>query len=291
MKKFILKVALIALFAGTLVSCDEDTVTYGGQNFVSFDKVASTRLIALEDGGDSETAINLAFPLSTDLVIEVDVKPVIGQEGVDYTVPSKLITIPAGETTANFVLTAIDNTITNDSKIIEIKILSTNNPSIAVGLNDIGSPYKRMVLLNEDCTTRFTDLLGSWEVFDAGDLAYLGDAEIDINDNGDCNILRISGIVDNIIANPTDTYIEITLAPQNGNATRGTFTSYQQLICAECWVNSANDGLNETLVIQPSGNFITTGTQQITLNGVFDTASGFYTGISSSVILKRAVAN
>lgn len=294
MKKYILKTAIFALFASALVSCEEDTVTYGGQNFVTFEKVETTRLIALEDGGDFETPINLAFPRSTDLVVTIDIKPGVAVEGTDFTVPSRTIVIPAGETTANFVISAIDNTITNDSKVVEVTIASTDDSSIAVGISDIGSPYKRLVLLNDDCPTRFSDLLGSWEVKDAsGEL--LGTAEVDINDNGDCDILRISGVVQDILPSlETDTYIEVTLKPGTGAnpKVRGSITSYQQLLCQECWTNSSNGNAVETWLLTPAGTFnATPGAQQIVITGSFSTASGFYENIPTQVVLTRPESN
>jgi len=297
MKKYILKAAIIALFAGGLVSCEEDTVTYGGQNFVTFEKVETTRLIAIEDKGEFATPINLAFPRSTDLVVTVDVDPGEGPgaavEGTDFTVPSRTIVIPAGQTTANFIINAIDNNITNDSKVIEVTITETNDSSVAVGISDIGSPYKRLVLLNDDCPTRFSDLLGEWIVKDASG-EVLGKAQVDINDNGDCDVLRISGVVQNILPSlETDTYIEVTLKPGTGATakTKGQITSYQQIVCQECWTNSQNGNAVETWLITPGGTFNTL-TPQIVLTGTFEVASGFFEGgISSQVVLSRPESN
>lgn len=285
MKKYIFKIALFALSMGALVSCDEETVTYGGHNFVTFDKVASTRLVAIEDKGDFATAVNLAFPLSTDLVVNLTVASTVAVEGVDYTVPAKSITIPAGETTVNFVITAINNNITNDSKIVEITIASVSDASVTVGTNDIGSPYKKLVLLNEDCPTRFTDLLGTFDAFDDED-GFLGTAVVDINDTGDCDVLRITGVVESVLGNETDTYIEVKLVPGSGSTakTKGTLSSFQQLYCAECYQNSDN-GFNETFLLTPSGNFNTL-TGEITISGPFVTASGSIS-TTSTVILRR----
>ncbi|MHA3789693.1 hypothetical protein ACX0HA_15915 [Flavobacterium hauense] len=288
MKKYIFKIALLALSLSTLVSCDEDTVTYGGQNFVTFDKVASTRLIAIEDKGDFATPINLAFPRSTDLVITVDVTIPDGspaEEGVDFTIPSRTVTIPAGETSVNFIVSVINNDIKNDSKPIDITIKSTNDESVAVGISDIGSPYKKLVLLNEDCPTRFTELLGSFNVYNS-DNEVIGKAEVDINDSGDCDVLRIKGVIEDVLQNETDTYIEITLKPIGTDATRGTVTGFQQLYCTECYNNSSN-GFNETWLFTPGGSFNATSTnQQIVLTGAMVTASGSLS-TTSTVVLKR----
>lgn len=286
MKKYFFGIAFLALSLGTLVSCEEDTVTYGGKNFVTFGNVSSTRVVAIEDKGDNATPINLAFPLSKDLEITLKVESDEAVEGVHYTVPSRTIVIPAGEVTANFIIVPINNDIENDSKAVNVTIESTNDASVSVGINDVGSPYKRLVLLNEDCSTRFTDLLGEFNSYDSSN-ALLGTAFVDINDAGDCNVLRVSGVVESVLGRETDTYMEMTLVPGTGSTakTKGTITSYQQLYCSECY-NNSNNGFNESWLLTPSGSFNTV-TQTMIITGPYSTASGYYQDISSSVQLRR----
>lgn len=287
MKKYIYKIALLILGVSTLVSCDEDTVTYGGKNFVTFGDVASTRVIAIEDKGDNPIPINLAFPMSKDLVVTLEVDGgTVAIEGVHFTVPSRTVTIPAGEVTANFIITPINNEVLNDSKPVNVKIVSVDDSGVSVGISDVGSADKRVVLLNEDCTTRFTDLLGTFNVYDDAN-ALLGTAFVDINDAGDCNVLRVSGVVESVLGREADSYIEMTLVPGTGATakTRGTITSYQQLYCQECY-NNPNNGFNETWLLTPGGSFNTV-TQQLVISGPYSTASGYYKDIASAVVLMR----
>ncbi len=198
MKRYIVKLALLALETTALVSCDEDTVTYGGQNFVSFDKVASTRFNAFENIGTAEIPVNLAFPKSNDVVVNFDITNSQGTEGVDYIVLTpESVTIPAGETTGYIKIQIINNEILNDSKSLEITLTGLNDSKVALGLVDQGSKFKRFLIVNDDCTTNFLPFVAQYNVLDS-DNVVIGTAEADVNDNGDCNILRLTGVLEDL---------------------------------------------------------------------------------------------
>ncbi|MDV6170159.1 Calx-beta domain-containing protein [Flavobacterium sp. DG1-102-2] len=291
MKRYILKLALLALGTSALVSCDEDTVTYGGQNFVSFDRVSTLRYNAFENIGVSEIPVNLAFPKSNDVVVNFEITNPTGVEGVDFIVLTPgSITIPAGETTGYIRIQIVDNDILNDSKSMDITLTGINDANVALGLLDANSKYKRFLIVNDDCTTNFLPFIAQYNVLDQDDIV-IGTAEADVNDNGDCNVLRLTGVLESTFANGTDegVFVDVTLAPQGTNKNSGTISSVQQLYCVECY----NDGdTNNTLIVGVAGTFSNgtvtnpNGVKQLSLNTTIYTASSTSALTSSSVRLR-----
>lgn len=272
MKRYILKLALFALSIGSLVSCDEDTVTYNGKNFVTFDRVSSTRFNAFENIGVSELPINMAFPQSNDVVVTFEVTNSTAVEGTDYVLLTpNSVTIPAGETSANIRIQITNNEILDDSKSLEITLTGVNDGNVNLGLVDDGSKFKRFLIVNDDCTTNFLPFVRTYNVYDDENL-FVGTAEADVNDNGDCNVLRLTGFLLDITGTPTDpgNFIDVTLAPLGSNKNAGTISGVQQLYCTECY----DDGQAEqTVLIAITGQFINTtianpeeGTLRMTIN-------------------------
>ncbi|MCO6148317.1 Calx-beta domain-containing protein [Flavobacterium sp. NRK1] len=240
MKRYILKLALFAFCAGTLMSCDEDTVTYGGTNFVSFDKVGDIQYPFFENRGVSEIPVNLAFPKSSDVTVTFTITSDVAVEGVDYNVLTPgSFTIPAGETTGYIKIDVVDNDVMDDSKILNITLTGTSDSSVSLGLADEGSKYKNFLIVNDDCTTNFLEFVGKYSVVN-GDNDVIGTAEATVNETGECNILWISGVIEDVLENPTDTYIQFTLVPGANPATSenvGTLSAYQQLYCEKCYTD------------------------------------------------------
>lgn len=234
MKRYFLKLAFVALCAGSLISCDEDTVTYGGDNFVSFDDVSSTRIQFFENGGISETAVNLAFPKSTDVVVNFTVKSDVAIEGTDYVLLTPgVITIPAGSTSANIRIEVKDNDVQDDSKPLNIALTGTNDATVTLGLIDNGSKNKRLLIVNNDCTTNFQEFIGQLGATSSGNT--IGSAVATANDNGDCNILLIKGNLaynDNIKL-ASDKALVFELKP-GASANSGTITAFEQAYCIDC---------------------------------------------------------
>jgi len=290
MKRYFLKSALLVLSMVTLISCDEDTVTYGGKNFVSFQRVASDRLNFFEHLGVSEIPVDLAFPVNHDVIVNFSVAPGdsgTAIEGVDYTVESKEIVIPAGATSGVIKINVIDNDMMNDSKAFELRLTETSDSNITLGLEDEGSKFKRFLIVNDDCTTNFFDYVGQFYVTASGD--DLGVATVDVNDNGDCNIIRISGTISSFQSLSTDpgVSIQFTMNPAGTNPNAGTLTAVQQLYCTEC---VSAGGVQQTMLFTGSGTFTYNVSQDIrrmTISGTMTPASGAFGGQSTSVTLEK----
>lgn len=254
MKKYILKLALLSLSMGTLMSCEEDTVTYGGKNFVSFDNVASVRYPFFEHKGISEIPVNMAFPKSNDVVVNFTITSDVAVEGVHYNVLTPgSVTIPAGQTSTNIRIEVIDNDIMDDSKSLNLTLTGVSQGDITLGLADQGSNYKRFLIVNDDCTTDFLEFYGKFDVRnDAGDL--LGTANVDVNENGDCNILMIKGVLDDILQNETDNPLQFSLIPGTGanGKFRGTLSAFEQLYCTDCY---STGGKTYSILYKGGGRF------------------------------------
>jgi hypothetical protein len=292
MKRYILKLALIALSMGALVSCDEDTVTYGGGNFVSFNDVTVLRFNAFENVGVAEIPVNIAFPKSNDVVVSYSITESQAQDGVDYVnLTPNSVTIPAGETSASIKLQITNNDVLNDSKSLVITLTDVNDDSVALGIKDANSKLKNFLIVNDDCTTNFLPFVREYKVLD-GDGIQIGSAQADVNDNGECNILRLTGLLEDITGAGTDpgNYIEIKLTPAGTNKNSGSFTGVQQLYCSECFEYPT--GTNNTVLLSVSGNFINTtvtnppGVLRLTVNSSFYVATSTTPLTTTSVTLE-----
>ena len=288
MKKYFVKLALLALSTTAFVSCDEDTVTYGGDNFVSFNQVARTRFNAFENVGVAEIPVNLAFPKSSDVVVTFKIENSTAVEGVDYVLLTPgTVTIPAGETTANIRIQITNNDVQNDSKSMEITLTSVSQADVSLGLVDNGSKFKRLLIVNDDCTTNFLPFIGTYNVLDA-DNVVIGSAEADVNDNADCNVLRLTGVLEDLTSGTNNgSYIDVTLSPAGANKDAGTITSVQQLYCESCFTYEQK---SNTVLLKVGGNFSnttgtnpTSGVKQLLLN------SEFYLATSTTALTSRSV--
>lgn len=270
------------------MSCEEDTVTYGGKNFVTFDNVANTRLNFFEHLGVAEIPVNLAFPVSHDVTIAFDVETdpdLPAQPGVDYNLLTPgSVTIPAGQTSANIRVEVINNEIMNDSKYIRFRLKTVSDTNVSLGLTDEGSSYKRFLIVNDDCTTNFLEFYGKFNVRNA-EGTLIGTAEADVNENGDCNVLLIKGTLQDAIGGlPTDGNIVFNFVPGANPSTgenEGTLTSFEQLYCAECF--STTEG-NQTLLFVGGGRF-SVANKRLTISGTLKTVSPLYPNIPTSVTL------
>lgn len=273
MKRYFLKLALLVVSTAALISCEEDDVNFGGKNFVTFEKVASNRIIFFEHLGVSKVPVNMAFPVDHDVTIKFTVEPGTAVEGQDFNlITNRQVTIPAGALTANIEIQVIDNEVENDSKAIVIQLTESSDTNVTVGMANEGSKLKRMLIVNDDCTTNFFNFVGTFSVTSGTDA--LGIAEVDVNDNGDCNIIRISGVLDNQIQNTTDSYIEFTMVPGAGanGPNQGTITAIQQLYCAECYTY---EEVEQTFLFTGGGQFSTNANvTRLVVSGTISAASG-----------------
>jgi hypothetical protein len=269
MKRYFLKLALVALSVGTLVSCEEDTVTYGGANFVSFDNVATVSYPFFENRGISEIPVNMAFPQSGDLTVSFTVESDVAVAGVHYNVltPNN-ITIPAGETTGFIRIEVLDNTILDDSKILKITLTGTSDANTVVGLADPASKAKNFLIVNNDCTTTAFNWFGNldFETDYNGDVTE-GTAVGNVTDEGTCNVLLIKGDFAGL-GREQAAPIRFTFTPDSNQVpdTSGAVKADEQLWCEQCLTS---DGITYNLlysatgVYQASGKIIVTGSTKI----------------------------
>lgn len=116
-----MKKLLIIFFASLLIfSCEEeDPITYNGQ-FLSIQ--GPSALSIDEASGDQTVTIILSSAPSQDLTVNLTVEDGTAVEGEDYAIPNSSITIAAGEYTANFSYTIIDNDEIDGSKVFTISL-------------------------------------------------------------------------------------------------------------------------------------------------------------------------
>lgn len=260
MKKYFLKLAFVALGVTTLVSCEEDTVTYGGQNFVTFDKVASRNFPFFENAGTSEVPVNMAFPVSHDVTVDFDVTENGAAAGTDYNLLNTQVVIPAGETTGYIKIEVIDNTILNDSKSIDLKLTAISDSGITLGLQDDYSLDKRFLIVNDDCTTTGFAFLGDLNFTTSGSFDYDGDALAEIDEQGNCNTLLITGDFSGL-GRAQAAPIRFTFAPNSSEVPdpTGTISADQQLWCEKCYTT---EGKTYNILFSATGTYSTTGTNK-----------------------------
>lgn len=264
MKKYIIRTALLAVVGfGFLTSCDEDTVTYGGSNFVSYDDVSVTNINALENGGVFELPVYLAFPKSEDVVITFEVTSDVAQPGVHYEVltPSSGLVIPAGETQASIRVNIIDNDILDDSKSLQVKLLSVvEDSSVALGMADEASTNKKLLILNNDCTTNFFTWVGDLKWDRGNPNPGTGTGTGTVNSTGDCNVLLVDG---GFGYGPAQDFpIEFAFAP-GANAATGTVVALEQLYCQECY---DKDGVMVNVLFKGTGSY-NSNTKKLIISG------------------------
>lgn len=235
MKKYIYKIGLLAVIAaGFFTSCDEDTVTYSGENFATLATPSFTTLRIPENGGVFKIAVSIAFAVSHDVTINYEVTSDAAQEGVDYTTGTSVV-IPAGQVTTDIEIDVVDNDVLDDSKAIELKLTSISDNGISLGIANEGSTVKRGLIVNDDCTTEYSIWFGDINVNDGGTIVASTGG---VNASGDCNILVVTGDIFGFGAED-DKETPILLTPGSEGATSGTVTIDDQLYCQAC-----SEGLN-----------------------------------------------
>lgn len=285
MKRYFLKLALVTLSVVTLVSCEEDTVTYGGNNFVTFEDVAVITYPFFENNGVSEIPVNMAFPQSVDVTVNFTVDSDVAVEGVDYTlITPNVITIPAGETTASIKINVIDNDILDDSKSLKVTLTTTSDANTTVGLADAASKSKNFLIVNNDCTTTAFSFLGTLNYETSGAFPYSGVAEANVTDAGDCNVLMISGDFSGINRSQAAP-IKFTFETNSSEIPdpTGTLKADQQLWCEECY---NPDGTAYNIFFSATGTYTTTGsTKRMIVTGTTN-IDGFTTVTETTVFTK-----
>jgi hypothetical protein len=187
--KNIIKLLFISILIFT--SCSKDQVEenkYSGQEFVSFDNINSVEFSILENqinGGSLKVLLSREMP--ENVVVTIDVQAV--SSNVGYTIPTPTVTIPAGQIEGSFKIIPINDNVNSLSTVLNVTIKSTSN-NLKVGLREVGSYSKKVVIVNDDCPTKFSNWFGAISVEDVGyppALAATGSG----NASGDCDLLRV----------------------------------------------------------------------------------------------------
>lgn len=174
-----------------LVSCSKeygDSFVFRGDNFISFDGVESTTLAISEDQGETNITFRITRPQPVDVTVNFEVEEL--EVNVGYIIPSTSIVIPAGSTSANFVIIPVDDEETTPSTRLVVTMVSSN-PSFQIGIREPGSFRKEITIVNDDCPTGFNLWFGALSVEDVGfppPLAAVGSG----NASGACDILRVT---------------------------------------------------------------------------------------------------
>lgn len=171
MKKNIIKLASL-LFAVPffLVSCEEDVVTYNGNEFVMLEDANFSTLNVTEVSGTVNIQVDISKPQSSDVTVNYEISSEDAVAGVNYNVLTPSIVIPAGATSAVFQIQIVDDIEFNLNRTVDFKITGTSVPSLNVGLADVGSYSKAIVIGNDDydCDTQFNYWIGALSIEDVG---------------------------------------------------------------------------------------------------------------------------
>lgn len=117
-------------------SCEEDPLVYEGDNFVSLD-LGGTSLISLEEGGESTTiTVIMAFARSTDTKVTLGFSDATNAvEDLQFALDTKEVVIKAGEYSATFTITPLDNdTDYLVDQQVEVEIASVDASDVQVAL-------------------------------------------------------------------------------------------------------------------------------------------------------------
>ena len=161
MKKYI-----YILFAslGLLASCEEDLVVYdAGEGFIQFSSTTGSVTEAAPDGPDVTTIIvgadqnvsgvTVNFTVTADDPSRFIIEPSNGS-----------IDIPAGEFSADIVITPIDNVTVDGDMDIVLEL--TTGSSLPVGIAGQGfeSNVRTVTLIDDDCPVDLNNLTGTFDV-------------------------------------------------------------------------------------------------------------------------------
>jgi Calx-beta domain len=286
MKKNIIKLASL-LFAVPffLVSCEEDVVTYNGSEFVTLTDVNFSTLNVTETSGTVSIPVQITNPQSGDVTVNFTITSDDATEGVNYTVLTPSIVIPAGQTSATFQLQVIDDLDFNTNRTVNFEITSTSVSTIGVGIADVGSYMKAIVIGNDDydCDTQFNYWLGALSIEDVGynTISSSGVA------GTDCDLLTVTGNISGWDSStPENNNHVITFVADDASGETGT-VSVHSLIDAGYTLSS---GASYDVYYDGEGVYDTT-TGEITIDYSVNAYTGstsqgyFYTG---TTIITRA---
>lgn len=258
-KYIFLLVCLIPLLSGCFD--DKGTEILLTDQFVSF--YVPDQQIG-ENAGTGELVIDISQAPTSAVTLNLEVETTNMIEGVDFTVPSKSVTIPAGEFSVSVPFTVVDNQVFETvSRTFTVTISSAG--SIPIEAN----PSVTVLVLNDDCPVN-TSLWSDVAVEDVGFSNNPGTGAA--NANGDCNILIITA--DYVGAPATPVTWEFT--PASDGALNGTVVAPRQAYacCAPAYEYEAEGVYDEETGIiladytfyNADGSVFFTGQNRITAN-------------------------
>ncbi len=228
MKKNIFKFgALFLMAAAFLTSCEEETVVYGGGDFVTLDEVSNSALTLNETAGTVLIPITLTRPQSTDITINYTLTSESAVAGVNYNVLTPSVVIPAGETTANLQLQIVDDEDFNLPRVLQFTLTGTSMEGLQVGIGDVGSYSKEITIGNDDfdCPTDFNFWLGALTLEDVGFATTPGTGSA----GAECDILTVEGNLPGDDAAGNRIY-KISFEPFGTDGSAGTVTVEPTLV-------------------------------------------------------------
>lgn len=222
------KLLLTSLAVLSLIACEEDTVIYNGDDYVSFNSI-SEEISTTEDAETYDLVIGMSETQDQDVTVELNVTSDTAVEGVNFTIPSS-VTIPAGETFSPATITLIDDTEINTTRSFSVEIVSVSMSGLNIGISDIGSYAKTIKIINDDCPTKFSYWIGDISVEDVGYGSTAGTGTV--NEDGDCDLLIVDNDLPGAGSGADNTIYELQFYATNAEGTTGiviveaTLTAY-----------------------------------------------------------------
>ena len=221
----------IALLLVFTYSCEEEGAeVFNRTDFVSFNEQPGTlNITENEMSRDVEIGITAAF--DTDVTITLAVTDVTAVQGVDYTLSSNTVTIPAGEFVGSFAIIPVDNDEFNESKTLTVEITQVSAAGVNIGHANIASYFKNIIIVNDDCPTMSNIWWGDLSIEDVGFGFIPGTGAA--NASGSCDVLAVLSDLPNGGITP-EVPFELFLTPSFPGATSGTVDVPAQIYCTNC---------------------------------------------------------
>ncbi|NBL64403.1 hypothetical protein GV828_04200 [Flavobacterium sp. NST-5] len=282
MKKLSKYLLFFAISPLLFLGCDdiEENLfrTFDDFTFVSLSGNSNT-LTVQENAGSVNIPVSLSSPLDSDLQVSLVVTDSTAVTGVDFTFANTIVTIPAGQTSAMFVLNVIDDEVFNESKIFSVE-LNSSNPAVMAGLSGNAATFqKTVVIVNDDCPTNYDLWFGALSVEDVGYGSTPGSGGA--TPAGTCDILRVNNDLPGI-GGATAAIYDVRLIPFSDGDTQGEAIVDRTLARAAAQTHATLGVLDA--VYEASGFYDET-TREITLeytllarNSQGTIVGSFYTG-------------
>ena len=218
------------LFVAIAMSCEDlEPETYNGTPFVSFNEQAASISVSENEASRTvELGITLAY--SSDVTIDLTVVDDTATQGVDYTLSSSSVVIPAGEYVGSFTINPVDNSEFNESKLLTIEITNVSVSGVSLGNANEASRIKDVIIVNDDCPTQTSLWWGTIDVEDVGFGVTSGTGGG--NATGDCDVLSITNDLPG--GGASDGPFDLFFTPSFLGATSGTVSVPDQLYCTAC---------------------------------------------------------